>query len=115
MNSLKVSNSTYIRSEAVLSSYEILEYMRANRTAAILGNYNIGLSEFSDLSQPSSGASIAEFDRYTWFLNVNAVLPGMKGAIHCSITATCTMTVQWDDSHAAHEASTQQLVYVAQI
>lgn len=115
MNSLKVSDSTYVRSQAVLSSYAILDYMRANRTAAIQGNYNIGLSEFSNLSQPLSGASIAELDRYTWFRNVSTALPSMKGAIHCSATATCTMTVQWDDSHAASEASTQQLVYVAQI
>lgn len=115
LNSLKVSDSTYFRSQAVLSSYELLDYMRANRNAAISGDYNIGVSDFSDLTQPSPGASVADFDRYAWFRNVDAVLPGMQGAINCSASATCTMTVHWDDSHAADEASTQQLVYVAQI
>lgn len=122
LNSLKTSDSTSTRSQAVLSSYEILDFMRANRNAALLGTYNIGLSAFADLSQPASGASVAEFDRYSWFRNVDAVLPSMRGAINCNVTAICTMTVQWDDSHAArneqHDAnatSIQQLVYVAQI
>lgn len=114
ITSLKNSDSAYFRSQAALYSYEILDRMRANRDAAIGGDYDVALTALSDLGTPASG-NIAQNDRYDWLRNLDGVVPDAKGAIDCDTGSVCLITVQWDDSRAENAASTKQHMLAAQL
>lgn len=115
LTSLKNNDSSYISSKSALYSYNLIDYMRANRGGAITGQYNIGLSSFNDLIPPSGSSSIAEVDRYNWFQQLEANLPDAKAAINCDANAVCVVKVQWDDSHAEGSVSTRHIVLSAQL
>lgn len=110
---MRYSDSAYLRSQAVLSAYAIVDRMRANREAAVAGDYDIALSALSDLSTPDTG--IAAIDRYDWFQDLDDSLPGAKGAIDCTAGAVCTVTVQWDDSRAEGTSDVKQQTLAAQL
>lgn len=115
LTSLKTNSSSYMRSQSAISTYNLMDYIRANRESAIDGDYNIGMSAFSDLSAPSGGASIAEIDRYSWYQYLDNNLTNAQAAIDCDATAVCVVKVQWDDSHAEGTTSTKSIVLTAQI
>ncbi len=93
---IRNTHSAYLLSQATAEAYNILDCIRANRTAAEAGAYNISLS-----STPS-GASLAAGDLANWKARLANVLPSGQGAVGCG-AATCpagstyTVTVQWVD------------------
>ena len=93
-----VSNSTvaYTETQSTLYLQEIVEHLRVNKAAAVNGDYNIVLSSLSDL--PSTGKTIAEGDRYSWFYNLNNVLTSAKASIDCDATSQCVLQLQYDVS-----------------
>jgi type IV pilus assembly protein PilV len=108
------NDSAYLRSQATQLAYEILDNMRANPTAAAVGNYNTALGAaavnpgFSCLnaSCPSS-SNLALYDVYIWKSRLAAgatggLLPSGQGSV--TVTGTtpfmATIVVQWDDSAA---------------
>lgn len=113
MTGLRGSESAYLRSQASISAYEILDKIRANRVKAIEGNFNLAvISAIDDLATP---ANLIEQERYAWLSTVSSVLPDGKGLIQCNSNAKCTITVQWDNSHAAESNENQLITLVAQI
>ncbi len=113
LTTVRHSHSAYLRSQAALSAYSIIDRMRANRAGAISGSYDIALSSIGELSTPGNG--IVEIDRYDWFRELDATLPGGKGAIDCSAGAVCSVTVQWDDSRAEGATALEQQTLAAQL
>ena len=107
LTGLKNTGSAYYRSQAAIYTHEMLDRLRANYQAAIDGNYDITLKALSDLTQPSTGASVAAVDTYDWLRNLDSVVPGAKGAIDCDANSVCLVTVQWDDSRAEGSNSTK--------
>jgi type IV pilus assembly protein PilV len=95
LNSLKSTNQSFFRSQASLFSYEIVDYMRANRKAAVAQNYNIVLSELSDVTAPGTSGTLADKERYRWFSMIDNVLPNSKASINCDVNATCKIHIQW--------------------
>ncbi|MEE9426015.1 MAG: type IV pilus modification protein PilV [Methylococcales bacterium] len=114
ITSLKTNDSTYNRTQSAMSTYNMMDYIRANRESAIAGDYNISLSAFSDLSTPS-GNSIPETDRYHWFQKLNNNVPSAKAAINCNSSGICAVKVQWDDTRAEATTSTKHIVLNAQL
>ncbi len=113
MTGLRGSESAYLRSQASISAYEILDKIRANRVKAIEGDFNLAsVSTIGDLSAP---ANLIERERYAWLSTVSSVLPDGKGQIQCGNNAQCTITVQWDNSHATESNDIQLISLVAQI
>lgn len=112
--SLKTNESSYNRSQSAIFTYNLMDYIRANRESALNGDYNIGMSEFSDLSTPS-GASIAETDRYNWFQALNNNIPSAEAAINCDANGICVVKLQWDDTRAEGTTSTKHIVLNAQL
>ncbi len=115
VSGLKSNDSSYLRSQATLYAYEIMDRMRANREAAAAGDYDRALSALSGLTTLGGNASIAEIDRYDWYRNLNAALPGAQGAIDCDADLVCTVTVQWDDARAAGGTAIKQQVVAARL
>lgn len=113
---LQSNHSGYLRSQATIFAYEMADRLRANRSTAISGSYNIALTD----SAPS-GTAIQDADRSDWINRLGAALPAGDGAVSCSTTTdangettcVCTLTVQWNDTRKSGES--QQFIMTTQI
>lgn len=101
---MKVNDTSYRRSQAVLQAYNMSDRMRANIAAVDDGYYNnvSGISTPSSPSCQSSGCTpqeLAEHDVYEWNrANQNALPMGAGTVTFNSSTSTFTIAVRWDDN-----------------
>jgi type IV pilus assembly protein PilV len=112
------NDSAYLRSQATVLAYEILDKMRANVTAAVATNYDTLLNVVPAPPIPlcnTAGActtqqQVAAYDVYIWKQHLNAAtpacaascygaLPDGKGQV-TTVGTTTTIIVQWDDAAA---------------
>ena len=116
MTALKANDSAYMRSQATVLAYAILDDMRANRQVAMTQGYDTSMSAYSGTSYSCvtavcSPADLAQFDVAQWKQQLGAapavavgVLPGGNGSIVTATTVTnqttATITVQWNDALA---------------
>lgn len=111
---LRNSQSSLERSQAVISSYAILDAMRANLPAARAFAYNTALVCTPPTGNPS--ASLAANDLARWLQSVEGTLGDDScGQIQCVAVAgsqarDCTVTVQWNDARGTEGAEEQQTV-----
>jgi type IV pilus assembly protein PilV len=101
---LRNSQGSFERSQAVIQSYSILDAMRANRNAALAGEYALGGGMICEV--PAS-TSLAAADMNRWITSLkNTLGSGVDsdettcGQVVCTAAGECTVTVQWDDSRA---------------
>lgn len=105
---LRNSQSSFERSQAVMHSYAIIDSMRANRNAALAGEYNIGKT----CSAPAAG-TLAKNDLRGWIVSMQTGMGGAGttcGSVDCD-GGICTVVVQWDDSRAADGAASGDSEY----
>lgn len=102
-SSLRNNQSATERSMAVILSYSILDRMRANRSAALAGNYN-----FSDAACTApTGTNLADTDIAAWLTSVQqSIGAGSCGSVNCNGTGLCSVTITWDDSRGSSADST---------
>ena len=87
----KNNQSAYHRSQASWMAYDILDRMRANRTLAQSGSYDLTLGA----TPTATGTALTDLTQ--WTTQLATALPGGKGQI--SRTGGITeITVRWDDS-----------------
>lgn len=92
--SIQGNYGAFYRSQATILAADITDRMRANRKAAIAGNYN--LSELK--SAHTTTTTRADKDLNEWLAQV-AKLPAGKARIERNnSTALVTITINWDDS-----------------
>lgn len=103
---LRNHHSAHARSVASMLAYDMADRMRANRQAALEGQYNT--------SDPSTNA-IATADRNAWNTALSANLPGSSGIVTCSGSAFFTITIAWDDSKGVNGSSSQQFLFRGQL
>ena len=94
--SVQNSNSSGERFEATTLARDILERMRANRSQALTGNYDLALG-----ANPAGGG-LAFADLEDWRAAL-AVLPEGDGSVDVDVnavtnTATATIVVDWTDA-----------------
>jgi type IV pilus assembly protein PilV len=89
---LKNNNSALTRFEATTHLYEILDRMRANRTPALQGAYNISMA-----GTATAGSDVASQDLSAWKQSLLANLPDGNGSITVN-NRVATVTVQWTES-----------------
>jgi type IV pilus assembly protein PilV len=107
--SLSTNNSAMARNMAVLASYSILDVMRADRANALTGLYN---KKVIGGSCPS-GRSLADSQIKQWCAQLGENLGEQASTIaeiNCKTNGDCTVSVQFDDSHAGKGGSVQQQV-----
>lgn len=86
-----LNQSAYFRSQATNLAYDMTDRMRANRTAAINGNYNHPMG-----GNIPVGNSLSDTDLANW-LNVTALtLPNGEASINVN-NQTATVTIRWSD------------------
>lgn len=106
---LRNSQSSYQRSQAVTSTYSILDRMRANRTVTLANGYNTTRTCTVDASDGSQAGN----DIHDWMAETQKALgTSACGTINCTqpaATYQCTITVEWDDSRGTKGSSAQKL------
>ena len=104
LSSLQANNGAFQRTQATFLAQDIADRMRANRKAALDGDYDIAFGD----AVPAEPATVAENDLVVWKDRLSSTLPaGASGdaadASDAAITTnaadeTVTITIQWDDS-----------------
>lgn len=107
--SFKMNQSSYLSSQATFLSYDMLDRMRANRKAALAGDYNQSLS--CDI--PAADGTVATEDRRSWLQEVCGMadqngnhVPGLLpqqgaqtgAAIKVTSAGVATVTLKWYDA-----------------
>ena len=126
-SSLKANDGAYLRSTANGLAYSILDRMRANRSSATQGGYNIALGTIAPVSaaclQTNNCTSaqltalclgsannctpdaMAQADLGTWKQDLAADLPAGDGSISTALDANgvidVTIVIQWNAARAA--------------
>jgi type IV pilus assembly protein PilV len=97
--SLQFNHGAYLRSQANILAYDILDRIRINR--ANMANYNLGLEDSAPV-----GTSLPATDMREWRTNITNSLPEGRGGVACSgATRFCTITIDWAEQNASGEAS----------
>jgi type IV pilus assembly protein PilV len=102
---LKNVGSSMERSQAVIQTYSYLETLRANKAKALLSNLDLPMT-----CDPENlaGSLVVQRD---WVTQLHENLGQQScGKVECLGGGKCTITVQWDDSHAQGGSDVQQLV-----
>jgi type IV pilus assembly protein PilV len=92
---LRNNHSAYLRTQATFLAMEIADRMRANREAALDGDYDIAMS-----ANAPTDVTIAATDLAAWLNDLDTRLPSGDGAI-ARTDDFFTITVQWDDTRGA--------------
>ena len=108
--SLQYNHSAYLRSQANILAYDILDRVRINR-----GNVS-SYSQKMDAGKPLGG-TVASNDIRDWLSNIESMLPGADGAITCDANDVCTVEIQWAEQSSSGEESEEQgsFVYTTRI
>jgi type IV pilus assembly protein PilV len=116
--SLSTNNSAMARSMATISSYSILDAMRADTVNAQTGAYNTA-APIKASACPDAGGTLATKQINQWCQQLAANLGAVAtttGQITCTTNATakttdCTVTIAFDDSRGrTGESNVQQIV-----
>ena len=108
-NSLKYNQSAGYRSEAVILAGDIIDRMRANRTAAEGTNpspYTLGIAA----ATPTCGvaSTIAACDLQIWRSELATSFPSGTGSVALdAATNKVTVVVRWNDARVERGSSTQ--------
>ena len=97
---LRNNYSAHLRSQATVLAHDIVDRMRANRTAALGGSYDTALADKITLS---GGDPVFTTDLSEWKALLATSLPAGRGAISRS-GSVVTITIEWDDSRGAGTA-----------
>lgn len=99
LTSLKSNHGSAMRTQATYLAYDIVDRMRANREAALDGDYNI------DLGDDVEKGTVAQNDLFDWKQNISNTLPGgtdegkampADGAVEQNGNIF-TITIRWND------------------
>lgn len=93
--SMQSNHSAYYRSQATFLSYDISERMRANRTAALGGGYDVDFPASS--SENAVSGDRAAQDKAQWLNSLASILPAGTGKVTRSGTLV-SIEIRWDDS-----------------
>jgi len=110
IKSMQYNQSAYIRSQASVAAYDILDRMRMNRAIATSDGYDVALAA---AASTATGGTLAVADLTAWKAFLLGTLPNGDGSVACT-GSVCTITVQWTDRLGA-SGSIMSLVVDAQI
>lgn len=104
--SLQYNHSAYLRSQANILAYDILDRVRINR--ANVAGYSLGVDD----GKPT-GTTLAQEDMNEWLTNIETMLPGADGGIECvAATSFCTVTIQWAEQNSSGVADEDESEFV---
>lgn len=112
--SLSTNNSAMARSMATISTFSILDGMRADILNARSGSYN---STVTASSCPAAGTTLASVQLHDWCGSLGNTLgasASTTGKIRCDVTGACTITITFDDSRAGSALGSNAQTFTTQ-
>lgn len=107
---LQENQGAYLRSQASILAYDMLERLRANKDHAKTGKYNHSMGA----SKPKAGQGSAMYlvDLNDWLTNLDNNLPSGIGSVGCTTDGTnqCTVVVQWFDNSITEDQNADGVV-----
>ncbi|VXC94151.1 type IV pilus modification protein PilV [Pseudomonas sp. 9Ag] len=98
MTALKSNQSAYYRSQATVLAYDIIDRMRANRTEALNGVYDIALQNQACDPDIAPSGTLAKKDVAEWLNSLSCLLSGdAKGSVVRN-DRVFTVSIEWDDN-----------------
>ena len=107
MLSLRNSQGAYLRTQATALAGDIIDRMRANRTVALAGGYDIAFGQTIVLG---ATPTIADHDRMEWKDALVAELPGIPDGKILSQGKLVTISIRWGE-RATDLEDAQDLVF----
>lgn len=99
--SLRNSLSASQRSIAVTQTYALIDAMRANRSEALIGRYDLS----SWTCAAPEGGTLATDDLRQWMTTLQAALGSSACAKVACGSDSCAVRVRWDDSRGSGDAT----------
>jgi type IV pilus assembly protein PilV len=101
--SLRFNTSAYFRTQATALAYSLADRMRANREAALGGEYTFALpSTAPTCGVPDGSGSVPEQEKAAWLNALACRLPQSNGAV-TQVGNVFTFTVTLDDSQGRED------------
>jgi|SRR5581483_2616758 type IV pilus assembly protein PilV len=111
---MKFTHESYLRTQATMLAYDIIDRMRANKTGADAGNYGsqatpitAAPSTAENCADTSGGcastAALANYDLTRWYQLQGATLPPastLSSISRIDATSTYTITIWWRENGA---------------
>jgi len=97
--SIRNNNSAYLRSQATILAYDIIERMRANNTLAKNGSYGVAMGS------SGSGTGMALIDVTEWKTVLGQMLPSGDGSVIVDLAGNATVVVRWVDQRNGNTLS----------
>lgn len=95
--SLRFNTSAYYRTQATALSYDLADRMRANRQAALNGDYDGNYAPAACDPNALGAGTIAQQDIASWRYALACRIPQSFGSVAITADNDVTITVQWDD------------------
>ena len=92
LNAVKFNQASTSRSTAVFLANDISDRMRANRSDALAGRYDLGIDD-----DAPAGAAIYQIDIQEWLQEIALRLPAGDASV-ARDDNNFTITIQWDES-----------------
>jgi type IV pilus assembly protein PilV len=102
--SLQFNQSAYLRSQANILAYDIIDRIRINRGQA--DNYDLDFT-----STVPTGTSLRDTDLREWRTNVAKLLPGGTGKVSCDNNKKCTIQIQWVEQATKLSSENQVMTF----
>lgn len=104
--SLQFNQSAFMRSQANIHAYDIMDRMRINRG---IDSENRLAAYTADYGDDPSGNTLATADVADWRTRLEKDLPEGEGKIACvQATRICTISIRWKDSSLFNEDDEDQ-------
>src|SRR5690554_6977331 len=95
-NSLVGNQQSYMRSQATSLAYDMTDRLRANKRAALDGDYDTGFGNAVACAIPEGGRTVAVDDLESWRIALACALTEGRGAIDVdNATGIATISVRW--------------------
>ncbi|GAB2522292.1 type IV pilus modification protein PilV [Lysobacter humi (ex Lee et al. 2017)] len=110
---LRNSNSSSGRSQAVMQAYSMFDTMRMDRTRALQGAFNVANWTCTAATKTAADDATDYTVFNSWLAQVQANLgdPSACGRASCT-AAECVVGIRWDDSRPTGAADDKQLEIV---
>ena len=98
MKALQSNQSAYYRSQATVLAYDIMDRMRANRTDALNGVYDIALKNQACEPELEPSGTLAQRDVAEWLNSLSCLLsPDARGSV-VRDERLFTISIEWNDN-----------------
>jgi len=124
LTSLQNTQGGYLRSQATIHAYSIIDSMRANIPAVTAGNYRMEMGAAVPraagcygLEADCSVQQMATSDLSRWRTTLDAHLPGGNGqvvTVDLGTTTQVTIQVQWIDPYSV-ETGAEQMTLISEL